>query len=57
MNVIHLGLLCASTSAHIFCMLKNAIVFPRVNVEERQSSASLTLGTSRAHALNSLCFF
>ena len=36
MNVIHL--LCASTSAHIFCMLKNMNVFPRVNVDARRAS-------------------
>ena len=48
MNVIHL--LYASTSAYICCMFKNVSVFPRVNVyaKERQTSASLTLGTSRA---------
>ena len=36
MNVIHL--LCASTSAHIFCMFKNASVFPRVTVDARSTS-------------------
>ena len=45
-NVIHL--LCASTSAHIFCMFKNVSVFPRLNVymyarrtsDQRQYNAS-----------------
>ena len=36
MNVIHF--LCASNSAHIFCMLKNVSVFPRVNVDARKTS-------------------
>ena len=49
MNVTHF--LCASTNAHIFCKLKNVSVFSRVTPEECQASASLTLGTSRAHAL------
>ena len=55
-NVIHL--LCASTYAHIFCMFKNwAFIHVWIwTPEERQTNASLTLGTSRAHALNSLCF-
>ena len=30
--------LCASTDAHIFCMLKNVSVFPRVNVDARRTS-------------------
>ena len=36
MNVIHL--LCASTSAHIFCMFKNVRFFPRVNIDARRTS-------------------
>ena len=36
MNVIHL--LCASTSAHIFCVVKNVSVFPRVNVDVSRTS-------------------
>ena len=36
MNVIHF--LCASTAAHIFCMLKNVSVFPRVDVDARRTS-------------------
>ena len=36
MKVIHI--LCASTSAHIFCMLKNVSVFPHVNVDARRTS-------------------
>ena len=36
MNVIYL--LCASTSAHIFCMLKNVNVFPCVNIDARRTS-------------------
>ena len=36
MNVIHL--LCASTSVHIFCMLKNVSVLPRLNVDARRTS-------------------
>ena len=36
MNVIHL--LCASTSAHIFFMLKNVSVFPCVNMDARRTS-------------------
>ena len=35
-NVTHL--LCASTSAHIFCMFKIVRVFPRVNVDARRTS-------------------
>ena len=35
-SVIHL--LCASTSAHIFCMFKNVSFFPRVNVDARRTS-------------------
>ena len=35
-NVIHL--LCASTSAHIFCMSENMGVFPRVNIDARRTS-------------------
>ena len=57
MNVIHI--LCSSISAHIFCMLKNVSVFPRVNVDaiitsdQRQSNVSI----SGEHALNSLFSF
>ena len=36
MSVIYF--LCASTSAHIFCMLKNVSVFRRVNVDARRTS-------------------
>ena len=36
MNIIHL--LCASTSAHIFYMVKKVSVFPRVNVDARRAS-------------------
>ena len=36
MNVFHL--LCASTSAHSFCMFKNVGVFPRVNIDIRRTS-------------------
>ena len=36
MNAIHF--LCASTSAHIFCMIKNVSVFPRVHVAARGTS-------------------
>ena len=36
MNVIHF--LRASTSAHIFCMLKYVSVFPHVNVDARRTS-------------------
>ena len=36
MNVIHF--LCASASAHIFCMFKNVSVFPRVNVDSKRTS-------------------
>ena len=46
MNVIHL--LCASTSAHTVCMLKNVNVFPRVNVDARRTSNARH---SRAHTL------
>ena len=35
-NVIYLS--CASTSAPIFCMLKNVSMFPRVNVDARRTS-------------------
>ena len=56
MNVINL--LCVSASAHIFCMFKNVSVFPRVNVDARRTADQRrsNVGTSRAHALNSLCF-
>ena len=36
MNVIHL--LCASTSAHILCVVKNVSVFPRKNIDARRTS-------------------
>ena len=36
MNVIQF--LCASTSVHIFSMLKNVSVFPRANVDARRTS-------------------
>ena len=36
MNVIYS--ICASTSAHMFCMIKNGMVFPRVNVDARRMS-------------------
>ena len=51
-------LLCAPTSAHFLHVQK----YERFSTckyrhqKERQTSASPTLGTSRAHALNSLCF-
>ena len=52
MNGIHSS--CASTSAHIFFMFKIWAFFHvwMSTPEERRTSASLTLGTSRAHALN-----
>ena len=56
MNVIHL--LCASTSAHIFCIFKNVNVFPRVNLDARRTSDQRQSNARHkyiAHALNSLC--
>ena len=54
MNVTHL--LCVSTSAHIFCMLKKLSVIPRVNVDLRRSAEIVKkrrkLVTKAQHAFN-----
>ena len=53
MNIIHL--LCASTSAHIFCMFKNVSVFLRVNVDARRTSDQRQ--PNARHTLQTRCVF
>ena len=48
MNVIHL--LCVSTSAHIFHMLINVSVFPRVNVDARRTLHQLQSNARRKYS-------